>query len=85
MTGDAREISSYPVAKSLEMRGETCPLPEIEAKLWLRKLAEGEVLEMYFDDPLAADFFPKFCEKRGYTYRMCQPEATYWHLLILKR
>lgn len=86
MNSGAGDLSKYPVTKSLEMRGETCPLPEIEAKLWLRKLGEGEMLEMFFDDPLGAEFFPKFCEAKGYPYSMTQPEGTnYWHLLILKR
>ena len=86
MSGLAGDLSAHTVSKSLEMRGETCPLPEIEAKLWLKKLGEGEILEMFFDDPLGADFFPKFCEKKGYPFSMIQPEGTnYWHLLILKR
>lgn len=86
MSDCTNDLSTYPVSKNLEMRGETCPLPEIEAKLWLKKLGEGEVLEMFFDDPLGADFFPKFCEKKGYPFYMIQPEgANYWHLLILKR
>lgn len=86
MSGKTSDLSAHPVSKSLEMRGETCPLPEIEAKLWLKKMGEGEVLEMFFDDPLGAEFFPKFCEKKGYPFFMDQPEGTdYWHLLILKR
>ncbi|MHC4686713.1 MAG: sulfurtransferase TusA family protein [Planctomycetota bacterium] len=84
MTFEPPDLSAYPVVKILEMRGETCPLPEIEAKLWLKRIAKGEVLEMYFDDPLGAEFFPKFCEKKGYPFQMTQPEDTYWHLLILK-
>lgn len=86
MSGGADDLSKRPVAKSLEMRGETCPLPEVEAKLWLKKLGEGEVLEMFFDDPLGAEFFPKFCEKKGYPCTMTQHEgSTFWHLLIMKR
>lgn len=86
MSGGTSDLSAYHVSKSLEMRGETCPLPEIEAKLWLKKLGEGEVLEMFFDDPLGAEFFPKFCEKKGHPFLMTQPEGTnYWHLLIMKR
>lgn len=85
MTENPADLDAYPVAKTIEMRGETCPLPEIEAKLWLKKLAAGEVLEMFFDDPLGAEFFPKFCEKKGYPHRMTKLDDSFWHLLILKR
>jgi TusA-related sulfurtransferase len=86
MNDGAGDLSKYPVCKSLEMRGETCPLPEMEVKLWLKKMDEGELLEMFFDDPLGADFFPKFCKAKSYPYTMVRPEgADFWHLLILKR
>ena len=48
------------VARELDARGLICPLPVLRARKLLAGMAEGEVLRVLADDPMALIDLPHF-------------------------
>lgn len=48
-----------------DLRGLRCPLPVLKTRNRLRKLAEGDRLQVLTDDPLASLDIPNFCREYG--------------------
>lgn len=49
----------------LDVCGYVCPHPQMYAKKSLEKLAEGEVLTIYFDNPSSKETIVQMCEAAG--------------------
>jgi TusA-related sulfurtransferase len=58
------EASPNPV--QLDVRGEICPYPLVEAKKALANLASGDVLEVLIDYPLALDNVSRWASNAGH-------------------
>ena len=42
-------MAKYEVTKSVDVRGEVCPVPDVETKRALKKMKSGEILEVWID------------------------------------
>ncbi|GAB4304567.1 MAG: sulfurtransferase TusA family protein [Roseovarius sp.] len=50
---------------TLDARGLLCPLPVLKLRKRLGALGEGDVLELWSDDPAAVVDVPHFCAEAG--------------------
>ena len=49
--------------RKIDLRGYQCPLPVLKTRNAMRKLADGEQIEVMTDDPLAGLDIPNFCNE----------------------
>jgi len=56
------------VVRELDARGLICPLPVLRARRMLAQMAEGEVLRVLADDPMALIDLPHFCSDSGHLH-----------------
>lgn len=68
MTEDAGSLLAAPVARHLDLRGETCPTTSAETLRILEDMAPGQVLEVESDYEPARSTIPYHCGKRGYPH-----------------
>jgi tRNA 2-thiouridine synthesizing protein A len=45
--------------KTLDTRGEICPIPDIRARKMLEKMGKGQILEVIVDYPLSVERIPR--------------------------
>ncbi|BFH73049.1 sulfurtransferase TusA family protein [Sulfurisphaera javensis] len=68
----------------LDVRGESCPVPEMEASKKLRKMKVGELLEVLTDHQPAVDVtLPSLAKNLGYPYLVIKDGEIY-RVRILK-
>ena len=66
----------------LDVRGNTCPFPQIFTELALKKIGDAK-LEVITDNPPSARDLPLVFEKRGYKVES-KKENGYWRIKIWK-
>jgi TusA-related sulfurtransferase len=59
-------MGKYEVAKSIDVRGEVCPVPDVEAKRAVKKMKPGEILEVWIDYPMSKERIPEGMKKMGH-------------------
>ena len=52
------------VDKTLDVRGEICPNPDVKTMTTLEKMEKGQVLEVLVDYPLSVESIPKSASNR---------------------
>ena len=52
------------VTKSIDVRGEICPYPDMKTMVALKKMKKGEVLEVLMDYPLSIERLPRSLKKK---------------------
>jgi len=52
------------VDKTLDVRGEICPNPDVRTMTTLEKMEKGQILEVLVDYPLSVERIPKNAENR---------------------
>jgi len=50
---------------TLDVRGEVCPVPDVETKRKLKTMQSGEVLEVLIDYPLSKERIPQGVKEVG--------------------
>ena len=71
------------VTKSIDERGEVCPIPDVDAKRAWKKMNPGEVLEVLVDYPLSKERIPANAEKAGHEVLAIEELGpSEWRLLI---
>ena len=50
--------------KTLDVRGEICPNPDVKTMTTLEKMEKGQILEVLVDYPLSVERIPKNAENR---------------------
>jgi tRNA 2-thiouridine synthesizing protein A len=55
-----------PFDHSLDVRGCKCPQPLLQARIKLKQMAKGEVLQVVATDPASVDDFEVFSTMSGY-------------------
>jgi tRNA 2-thiouridine synthesizing protein A len=50
--------------KTLDVRGEICPNPDVKTMTALEKMEKGQILEVLVDYPLSLERIPRNAEKR---------------------
>lgn len=71
--------------RTLDIRGQVCPLTFVRSKLAIEGMALGEVLEIIVDHAPAAQNVPRSMEDEGQTLLgVEQVGAAEWHLFVRK-
>ena len=52
------------VDKTLDVRGEICPNPDVRTMTTLEKMEKGQILEVLVDYPLSVERIPRNAENR---------------------
>lgn len=54
------------VTKTLDVRGEICPYPDVNSMTTLKQMKKGEVLEILVDYPMSVERIPRSAKKNGH-------------------
>jgi len=69
--------------KSIDERGEVCPVPDVDAKRALAKMKSGEILEVLIDYPLSKERIPANATKDGHELLAIEETGnSEWRILI---
>ena len=68
----------------LDVCGERCPKPILEARKKLKRMANGQVLKVIATDPLAQVDFEIFCKAKAYNLLDVCEEASSFIFYIQK-
>lgn len=52
--------------KTLDVRGEICPYPDVNTMTTLKQMAKGQILEVLVDYPLSVERIPRSAKKSGH-------------------
>jgi tRNA 2-thiouridine synthesizing protein A len=75
----------FKVDRTLDIRGQVCPLTFVRSKLAIEKMAIGEVLEIIVDHEPAAVNVPRSMAHEGQkVLKVEQAGAAQWRLLVRK-
>ena len=56
------------VAKTLDAKGLSCPMPLLRTKKEIEKINSGEILEVLGTDPGSRNDLPGWCARAGHEY-----------------
>lgn len=59
-------MSENQPTKTLDVRGEICPYPDVNSMTTLKQMAKGEILEILVDYPLSVERIPRSAKKSGH-------------------
>jgi tRNA 2-thiouridine synthesizing protein A len=62
--GDETMTSEIKPDKTLDVRGEICPNPDVRTMTTLEKMEKGQILEVLVDYPLSVERIPRNVENR---------------------
>ncbi|AHC52073.1 response regulator SirA [Sulfolobus acidocaldarius SUSAZ] len=80
----SEELKSRQPDETLDVRGESCPVPEMMASKKLKKMKRGQILEVLTDHQPAVDVtLPSLCKSHGYPYTVIK-EGDIYKVRILK-
>ncbi len=69
--------------KSLDERGEVCPVPDVDTKRALNKMSSGDILEVLVDYPLSKERIPANATNEGHEVLSVEETGTSeWRILI---
>ncbi len=71
------------MAKQLDVRGEICPYPMMKAAEALKKLPDGETLEVLTDHAPALSTIPWEAAKHGYRASIERVGSPEWRITLL--
>ncbi|ACK41803.1 MULTISPECIES: sulfurtransferase TusA family protein [Dictyoglomus] len=70
---------------TLDVRGEVCPVPDVETKRKLKTMQSGEILEVLIDYPLSKERIPQgIKEVGGEVLAIEEIGPSEWRILIKK-
>lgn len=59
-------MTDITVTKTLDVRGEICPYPDVNTMTTLKKMTKGEILEVLVDYPMSVERIPRSAKKNGH-------------------
>ncbi len=79
-------MSDVKVDKTLDVRGEVCPVPDVETRRALKSMNSGEILEVLIDYPLSKERIPANVQKEGNEVIAIEDLGpSEWRILIRKK
>jgi TusA-related sulfurtransferase len=76
-------MSEFKPTKTIDERGEVCPVPDVDTKRALAKMNPGEILEVLIDYPLSKERIPATVEKLGHEVLAIEEvDDSEWRLII---
>ncbi len=76
---------SATIAKSLDLKGLSCPMPIAKTAQAIRDLKPGELIESFATDPGSVPDFAAWCKSTGHVMVEQTQESGVYHFLIQKR
>ena len=76
---------SQTVAKTLDLKGLSCPLPITKTALAIRELQPGELIESLATDPGSVPDFRAWCTSTGHELVEQTEDAGVYRFLIRKK
>jgi len=58
-------MADVKVDESIDLRGEVCPIPDVETKRALRRMTSGQILEVIIDYPMSKERIPEAVTRDG--------------------
>jgi len=69
--------------KTIDERGEVCPVPDVDTKRALQQMNPGEILEVLIDYPLSKERIPANVTKEGHEVLAIEEIGpSEWRILI---
>jgi tRNA 2-thiouridine synthesizing protein A len=59
-------MTSVTITKTLDVRGEICPYPDVNSMTTLKQMKKGEILEILVDYPMSVERIPRSAKKNGH-------------------
>jgi len=79
-------MSETKVDKSIDVRGEVCPIPDVETKRALKSMESGQILEIMLDYPLSKERIPEAVKREGNeVIAIDEVGSSEWKILIKKK
>ena len=76
---------SITIAKSLDLKGLSCPLPIIKTAKAMKELAPGQLLEAFATDPGSVPDFKAWAQTTGNSLVESDESAGVYHFVIKKK
>jgi tRNA 2-thiouridine synthesizing protein A len=76
---------SVTIAKTLDLKGLSCPLPIIKTAKAMKELAPGQLLEAYATDPGAVPDFKAWAQSTGNPLVESSQEGGVFHFVLKKK
>ena len=69
----------------IDLKGLNCPLPVLRANKRIKKLGDGDELEVHVTAPAAPNDFRQFCNSTGHAFLSCNEIDDYFAIIIRKQ
>lgn len=76
---------SITIARSLDLKGLSCPLPIVKTAKAMKELAPGELLEAFATDPGSVPDFKAWSQSTGNPLVESSQEAGVFHFVLKKK
>ncbi len=78
-------MGTYTPQRTLDCRGDACPLPLLKTKKAMAELASGEILEIVGTDPGSKNDLPSWASRTGNTYLGVEEEGDTFRFYLQKK
>ena len=76
-------MSPISSTQTLDVRGEVCPVPDVETKMALKKMKPGEVLEVLTDYAMSCERIPEVVKNLGHeVIEVVEDAPSEWRIFI---
>ncbi len=58
-------MAKYDVTKTVDVRGEVCPVPDVDAKRAVKKAKDGDIIMVQIDYAMSKERIPETIKKMG--------------------
>jgi TusA-related sulfurtransferase len=70
--------------KTLDVRGEICPYPDVNTMTTLKQMKKGEILEVLVDYPLSVERIPRSAKKSGHKVLAVEQQQGPNHRILIE-
>ncbi|MCK9376047.1 MAG: sulfurtransferase TusA family protein [Syntrophobacterales bacterium] len=78
-------MGKFTPQKTLNCKGDACPLPLLKTKKAMAELASGEILEVVGTDPGSKNDLPSWASRTGNIYLGVEEEGEIFHFYLQKK
>lgn len=78
-------MTKYNPQRTLDCRGDVCPMPLLKTKKAMAELAAGEILEIVGTDPGSKNDLPAWANRTGNLYLGDEEEGNVFHFFLQKK
>ena len=78
-------MAEYTSNRTLDCRGDACPMPLLKTKKTMADMAPGEILEVVGTDPGSKQDLPSWAARTGNLYLGVEEEGEVFHFFLQKK